>query len=463
MKERKINRKVVCIIVVAAILLIAAAAIFIPGFIRSGSKTDDDIFKFDANKNGIIKEPNDKYELEQVLIVSRHNIRSPLSNGDSLLAQITPHEWFSWTSDAGELSVKGGQLETAMGQFFRKYLENKNFIPKNWQPADGETRFYSNSMQRTIATAKFFSSGMLPVSNVDVEYHEEYGKSDSVFCPVIRYNNPEFEQKVRSEIDEMCGPDGLAGVGNTLKESYELLEKVLDFKDSKYAKEHGLTHIPLDDTQIEMNAGAEVKLTGGLALALSAVDALKLQIYEEEDLDKALFGHKLTEEEIRKICKIGDVYQEICEGTKTLATQVMNPMISEMKNELQTNGRKFSFLCGHDSTLTALVSALDIKEYELPGAISCKAPIGGKMVFEKYKGSDGNEYVKLFMCYNTTEQLRKCGTLSLEDPPMFYELELNGMEKNADGYYDYDDVISRFDEVLSHYYDHYEEEAKIAA
>ena len=454
--------KVITAVIAVLLLLSVAVGILLPNFIRSGRGTED-LFKHDDKRNGIVIEKDDKYALEQVLIVSRHNIRSPLSGGDSLLSQITPHEWFSWTSDPSELSVKGGQLETAMGQFFRKYLENKDLIPENWRPNTGETRFYSNSMQRTIATAQFFSSGLLPVSDVDVEYHKEYGGTDPFFCPVIRYTDPEFEKKVRLEIDELCGPDGLSGVGKTLKESYELLEKVLDFKDSKYAKENGLTHIPLDDTEIEITAGNEIKVTGGLALANSAVDALKLQIYEEEDLNKALFGHKMTAEELQKICKIGDVYQEICEGAKTLATQVMGPMISEMKKELQTDGRKVTFFCGHDSTLRSLVSALDIKEYELPEAISQKTPIGGKMLFEKYKGQSGKEFVKVYLCYNTTDQLRKCGISSLADPPMFYELSLNGLNRNEDGYYAYDDVMAKFDEVVAHSYDHYGEGLENAA
>lgn len=462
MNEKKCRRKGVCLLIAAVILLVAAAILFAVNFIREPQKTEN-LFEHDEAQNNISVCADEKYELEQIMVVSRHNIRSPLSGGDSLLGQITPHEWFSWTSNSGELSVKGGQLETSMGQFFRKYMESKNFIPENWRPEDGEVRFYSNSMQRTIATAKFFASGLMPVSNTDVEYHMEYGKVDPIFCPIIRYNNPEFESRVRAEIDEMCGEGGISGMGENLKESFELLEKVLDFKDSKYAKENNLTHIPLDDIGIEMKVGEEVKLTGGLALANSAVDALKLQIYEEPDTNKAFFGHKMTTDEIKKICKIGDAYQEICEGTKTLATQVMNPMIEEMKKELQTDGRKFTFMCGHDSTLTALVCALDIKEYELPEAISCKAPIGGKMVFEKYRGEGGKEYIKLYMCYNTADQLRNCTITSLANAPMFYELEFEGLEKNEDGYYNYDDVTERLDEAMSHYYDYYNEDMQAAA
>ncbi len=95
------------------------------------------------------------------------------------------------------------------------------------------------------------------------------------------------------------------------------------------------------------------------------------------------------------------------------------------------------------------MAALDVSEYLLPGAISQKAPIGGKLVFEKYKGKDGQEYIKLRMAYADADQLRNNTITSLEDAPMLYELEFDDISKNADGYYRYEDVMSRFDESIS--------------
>lgn len=46
---------------------------------------------------------------------------------------------------------------------------------------------------------------------------------------------------------------------------------------------------------------------------------------------------------------------------------------------------------------------------------------------------------------------------------MLYNLEFDGLQKNAAGYYSYKDVMSRFDETLEHYYDFYEEPVKEAA
>jgi len=126
---------------------------------------------------------SERYTLKQVVVLSRHNIRSPLSGRHSTMQRITPHEWYHWSSAPSELSLRGGALETMMGQYFRKWLVSKGLLQENEIPSEGAMRFYANSLQRTIATAQYFSSGMLPVANIRIEHHCQLGKMDSVFAP----------------------------------------------------------------------------------------------------------------------------------------------------------------------------------------------------------------------------------------------------------------------------------------
>lgn len=126
---------------------------------------------------------SERYTLKQVVVLSRHNIRSPLSGRHSTMQRITPHEWYHWSSAPSELSLRGGALETMMGQYFRKWLVSKGLMQENEIPLEGTMRFYANSLQRTIATAQYFSAGMLPVANIRIEHHCQLGKMDSVFAP----------------------------------------------------------------------------------------------------------------------------------------------------------------------------------------------------------------------------------------------------------------------------------------
>ncbi|MBQ8970428.1 MAG: hypothetical protein IJ073_03845, partial [Lachnospiraceae bacterium] len=53
------------------------------------------------------------YTLEQVVVLSRHNLRAPLSSNGSVPQELTPNSWTEWTANSSELTVKGGIEETA--------------------------------------------------------------------------------------------------------------------------------------------------------------------------------------------------------------------------------------------------------------------------------------------------------------------------------------------------------------
>ena len=393
------------------------------------------------------------YQLKEVVVLSRHNIRAPLSRNGSVLSKVTPHKWFEWTAAPSELSLRGGELETLMGQYFRKYLVSQGLITENYLPLDGEVRFYSNTRQRTIATAQYFSSGMLPVANVRIEHQADTSKMDPVFHPKLTILNDKFIAEATRQINVMGGADGLMGINNSLSDSYALLEKVLDFDKSEICLEQGIKHFSANSIEPVFELNEEPSLTGvsSLRLANQAADALILQYYEEPDAKKAAFGKKLNLAQWTSIARIKDVYGDVLFAAPIVAVNVAHPLLRVMSNELALDGRKFTFLCGHDSNIASVLSALGVEYYSLPNSIEKKTPIGSKFVIEKWRGSDDREYAKLKLIYQSTKQLRERTMLDLQSPPEVYSLSLRGLEKNADGYYRLADVQQRFKEALEAY------------
>ena len=396
---------------------------------------------------------HDDYQLEEMVILSRHNIRSPLSGNGSALGNLTPHTWFRWTSGPSELSLRGGQLETMMGQYFGQWLESEGVIKdKNtYIPAEGEMRFYANSMQRTIATAQYFSSGMLPVANVTIEHKFAPSKMDPVFHPQLTFMSDAFRTQAMKEISAMGGQKGLQGINDKVENNYRIIEKALDLKDSPAAKKDGLTKFRSDDLQILLEINKEPAMKGSLKQANSASDAFILQYYEEPDKVKAGFGHKLTQKEWEEIAGIKDVYGDVLFTAPSVAVNVAHPLLQEMSRELAVPGRKFTFLCGHDSNIASVLAALGAEEYDLPRSIEKKTPIGSKLVVEKFAGKDGVEYAALSIVYQTTDQLRDRTALTLENPPMVYPVKLKGLKANKDGLYKLHDLQQRFHKAIGAY------------
>ena len=394
-----------------------------------------------------------KYKLKEVVILSRHNIRSPLSTNGSALSKMTPHEWTNWSSAASELTLRGGVLETEMGQFFRKWTIETGLFKDNYVPTIDEVNVYANSMQRCIATAQYFSGGFMPVANLRVNHRYVPSKMDPIFFPRLTKSTEAFRTEAMRQINAMGGKEGLVGINKSLKESYDLIAKVLDMKQSEYYKKGEIKDFVNNDTQITLELNQEPGMKGSLKNANSASDAFILQYYEEPDGMKAAFGHKLTTEDWTKIAKVKDVYGDVLFTAPIVAVNVAHPLLQYMYDELNDKDRKFTFLCGHDSNIASVDAALGVEDYSLPNSIEKKTPIGSKLVLEKWVDAAGKAYIAVNLVYQSTDQLKQMSLLDLQHAPQVFSLKLKGLNQNTDGLYTFEDVNARFLQAIRAYDD----------
>ena len=394
-----------------------------------------------------------KYKLKEVVILSRHNIRSPLSTNGSALSKMTPHEWTNWSSAASELTLRGGVLETEMGQFFRKWTIETGLFKDNYVPTIDEVNVYANSMQRCIATAQYFSGGFMPVANLRVNHRYVPSKMDPIFFPRLTKSTEAFRTEAMKQINAMGGKEGLVGINKSLKESYDLIAKILDIKQSEYYKKGEIKDFVNNDTQITLELNQEPGMKGSLKNANSASDAFILQFYEEPDALKAAFGHKLSLEDWTKIAKVKDVYGDVLFTAPIVAVNVAHPLLQYMYDELNDKDRKLTFLCGHDSNIASVDAALGVEEYSLPNSIEKKTPIGSKLVLEKWVDAAGKAYIAVNLVYQSTDQLKQMSLLDMQHTPQIFSLKLKGLNQNTDGLYTFEDINARFLQAIRAYDD----------
>lgn len=381
------------------------------------------------------------YKLEKVLILSRHNLRAPLVTKDSELSQMTPHNWFDWQVKAGELSMKGALLETAMGQYFRLYFADEKFFTENYIPQANEVRFYANSFQRTIATAKYFSAGLFPVANENVEYKFGVNETDPIFLASQDKNfNENYFRRLQNEKEKSGGEEILK---KKLSEYATTTAKILDFKNSPYAKKNKVTNFSAEDFKIGNNPYVE----GNLRLAMTASDALMMQYYET----KNLFGKNLTEKDLKNIADAEYFGINLIFEWQTWATAHINPMLILIRDELSDDNRKFTFLCGHDITVAMVLSALGVENYNLPDSLEKMTPLGAKLVIEKRIGNDGKNYAAINLVYQSTKQIENVEVLDLNNPPKSYPLKFKNLQANEDGLYLYADFEKILNQAISEY------------
>ncbi len=345
-----------------------------------------------------------EYQLEQVVVVSRHNLRNSLKAGD----------------DRGLLTLRGGEMETLMGQYFEARLRAQGLFPKNAQPSVGEVRFYANSYQRTIATAKYFSAGAFPIANIPIEYHRALGQKDRVFLPP---NDPALVKKLQAEAD--------------WKKLYNSLQKEL----ATVSRLSGEKYNPDDFNLTELRGEVvEWGVQGTVKKMNLAADALLMDYYDGKV--------SYSDSEMRDVAKVGSMLINSNFDRPLGAKVFASPMLAVISDELNTPGRKFSFICGHDSNLSNVLTALGVEDYTLPGTFEWRVPIASKIVIKKFRGSDGNEYARLSLVYPSAAQIVNREMLTLDNPPMKVPLTLRGLQAvDADAIYKLSDVLQRLSDA----------------
>ena len=176
------------------------------------------------------QETPEGYQLEQVLIMSRHNLRAPLANNGSVLEQSTAKAWPQWDVPGGQLTTKGGVLEVYMGHYMREWLAQQKLVTSGECPPENAVYAYANSLQRTVATAQFFITGAFPGCGIPVHHQPQMGTMDPTFNPVITDDSPAFREKALQAMEKERSQ-------MQLDDSYQLLAQMTDYKDSPSCKE----------------------------------------------------------------------------------------------------------------------------------------------------------------------------------------------------------------------------------
>lgn len=372
------------------------------------------------------------YQLEQVLMMSRHNLRAPLADNGSVLAQSTKKAWPQWDVPGGQLTTRGGILEVYMGRYTREWLAQQGLVASGECPASDDIYAYANSLQRTVATAQYFVTGAFPGCDIQVSHQDGMGTMDPVFNPVIIDGSEAFNKQA---LDAMNS----ASEKLELKPAFQRLEKIIDYKNSPACDGKKQCDLSSDkQNKFSAENGKEPGVSGPLKVGNSLVDAFTLQYYQGFPLDQVAWGQIRTPEQWKELSAIKNAYQDTLFTSPAVARDVAAPLVDYIRSMLvdedKANAPKVTLMVGHDSNIASLLTALDFKPYTLPEQNE-RTPIGGMIQFQRWHDKKNNqELMKVEYVYQTTEQLRNVTPLSLETPPRRVTLEMNGCKIDANGF-----------------------------
>lgn len=379
---------------------------------------------------------NNQYQLDKVVILSRHGIRTPLENTIAFLEKSSPLKWPSWDHAYGYLTTRGGALEAFFGHYLSQWLEQKNI---NIEPENPDIYVYANSLQRTVATAQFLVNGAF--AGYDIPIHHKYTieKMDPIFDPSVKDDSPELKQAVLNDIEEA---DKAGAIFKNLAPAYQMVSDILEYPQSQL---YALYKCDFADIPNELyfKKNEEPELHGPLAIGICAVDAFLLQYYSAFPKDQIAWGKITSREQWQQLIQIRNHYIDLVFHTKTIAQHISKLLINKIDDLLHNKQHKVNLLVGHDSTIAALLGALDFAPYQLPNQCE-NTPIGGMVIFQRYRHiSSGKYFFKAEYIYQSFEQLYTGQAIDINNPPQHYQLQLEDASVNNDGYYDWADFAKR--------------------
>jgi len=370
------------------------------------------------------------YQLEQVLIMSRHNLRAPLANNGSVLEQSTARQWPEWEVPGGQLTTKGGILEVYMGHYLREWLAENKLVTSGECPAPGTVYVWANSLQRTVATAQFFITGAFPGCDVPVHHQEKMGTMDPTFNPVITDGSAAFSEQAVKAMETRRQQD-------KLDESYQLLEKITQFDQSPSCKEKQVCSLADGKDTFSAKVQQEPGVSGPLKVGNSLVDAFTLQYYEGFPLNQVAWGEIKSDLQWRTLSKLKNGYQDALFTSPAVAQNVAKPLVRYIDKTLVSDAAKaakVTVMVGHDSNIASLLTALDFAPYQLHDQYE-RTPIGGKIVFQRWNDpATKRELMKIEYVYQSSDQLRNADVLTLKNPAQRVTLALKGCPVDGNGF-----------------------------
>lgn len=305
--------------------------------------------------------------MKKLIIFSRHGLRYPLLKYESMQGIISEKD-VNWDFEEGMLTEKGEILEFKMGIFLRKYIEK---FGKKFKKIE----FSSNSIKRTVATAKILATSMFPYREIEIKF------KDKTFSTM--------EKDFNIYLDSLdINKEKLKKLDYRLKPQYERLEKILNIEDGTF-----------------LNIGSNIKIgengflmsDGAFKIATDIVDMYILKYFEgfkEQNIFKSDNFYK----DLEYISEIKDSLLDAIFGDldyiNDSPTEITKLIQSKINSETDLD-----VIVGHDSNIATIFAKLGIN---LDYKILEKYPIGAKLLFKVY---DDNSF-DLELIYYKPESIR---------------------------------------------------------
>lgn len=308
-------------------------------------------------------------KIKKILIYSRHGLRYPLFKKEEMI-ELFKKDVINWEFEDGILTSKGEILEYQFAKFLKKYIEETGLTIN-------KKEIRSNSLQRTVLTAKLFALAMYPFENLKVDYQYDDLKT--------------YEEEFNLKVDRKDLENSEIHLSDIeIEKIYMKLEDI-----AKLNRGDILNMVSSSDLTKE----GYVVSNGKFKVATDIVDSYILKYYdgfnENEIFESSNFKKDLSDFSIIKDRLLDLLFA----NKKYIRKSRLNPY--KLLLEHLYNDKDLSIIVGHDSNLATILSALNLENLKIGNEFE-KYPIGAKLIFKLYE----DETLDIDYAFYNIDQIR---------------------------------------------------------
>jgi 4-phytase / acid phosphatase len=395
--------------------------------------------------------PVDGATLRAAVVVSRHGVRAPIDAPEKL-APYSAQPWPQWSVPPGYLTVRGKQLVTLMGAYYRARYVAAGLL--SGDPAVDRARVYfrANNFERTVETARGLVLGLLGEADDSVVHALPDGTVDLLFVPAkAHFGSPDSALAVAA-VRARMGPDPDA-FARTYRSQFEKLHRILfgEEGDTLAPGKHQLLDLPLS-VQAGEGGNDLVETKGPLNLAKTFIENLMLEYAESMPAADVGWG-RVDRATFADLAQLHALDFALSHGTFYVAQAQISNMASHVLQTLEQAasgravpgaigppGARLVVLAGHDMNIISLAGLLNLN-WSVDSLPMNPALPGGALVFELWQHADGASFIRTYYMTQTLEQMHTAAPLSLTFPPAIAPVFIPGASTAGP---DYESPLGKF-------------------
>jgi 4-phytase / acid phosphatase len=398
-----------------------------------------------ASIAAVANDAQDQGELQRVIVLSRHGVRSPTAEPGALDA-FSSKPWPAWPVAPGYLTPHGKQLMSIMGGWYRAYYASAGLFTAGSCLAPSAVFVLADDEERTMESARGLMDGFDPHCHSDIHPSPKRG-ADALFAhDFSNATDADRNEALAAVLGRIGGdPKRLADANGGLLDQMQAALfgcppdtcKQVDLAGKKWLKDQ--------DSSIKASQGdGLISIKSPLHNASTFAENFFLEYVEGMPMPDVAWG-RLTPLQLGQLLALHTIYSDIALRTPAIARAYAGNLASRILATLQQGAgsaqnkdaiapaqAKMIFLVGHDTNIETLAGLLNL-HWLLEEQPADPTLTGGALVFElRHYASTGQYTVRAYYVSQSMRQMRDVSALDKAHPPVMAPIFIPGCSQSSE-------------------------------